>query len=212
MIQIVLSILMVTLAAATARAEIYFWTDGAGIKHFSNITAPPATPPSKIVKETKPQPLAKAMTLSGRRFKVLAVYDGDSIKVKGSNLTLMVRLAGIDAPETGHGKIPGQPFSQKSKRRLKKLVSGQKITLKSYGIGAYNRQLAEVFTKKGVNVNLELLKAGLAEVYRGETVKGIDLGRYRKAEAAAKRGYKGIWSLGYRYQSPRAWRKQHPRK
>ncbi len=211
MAPIVLSVLMVTLATATGWAEIYSWTDPSGIKHFSNVQAPPSTPRPRIAKETRPSPKAKPVKTTGQRFKVLAVYDGDSIKVKGSNLTLMVRLVGIDAPETGHGKIPGQPFSQKSKRLLKKLVAGKKVTLKSYGIGPYNRQLAEVFTKGG-NVNLKLLKAGLAEVYRGKTAKGIDLARYRQAEAAAKRSYKGIWSLGYRYQSPRLWRKQHPRR
>jgi endonuclease YncB( thermonuclease family) len=210
MAHIVLSVLMVTLTTATGWAEIYSWTDPSGIKHFSNVQAHPSTPRPRIAKETRPK--AKAVKTTGRKFKVLAVYDGDSIKVKGSNLTLMVRLVGIDAPETGHGKNKGQPFSQQSKRLLKKLVSGKKVTLKSYGMGRYNRQLAEVFTKKSVNVNLKLLKTGLAEVYRGRTAEGIDLARYRQAEAAAKRSYKGIWSLGYRYQSPRQWRKQHPRK
>ncbi len=213
MTRIALSILMITLAAAPGRAEIYIWTDGSGIKHFSNVESSPSKTPPRIVKETRPppKPKPKTVTNTGRLYKVLTVYDGDSIKVKGSNLTLMVRLAGIDAPETGRGKIQGQPFSQESTRLLKKLVSGKKVSIKSYGTGAYNRQLAEVFAQ-GDNVNLKLLKAGLAEVYRGKIVKGIDLGPYRRAEAAAKRSYKGIWSLGYRYQSPRSWRKQHPRK
>lgn len=211
MTRIVLSLLMITLATATGRAEIYIWTDGSGIKHFSNVDSPPSKTPPRIVKETRPPPKPKPVTPTGQLYNVLTVYDGDSIKVRGSNLTFMVRLAGIDAPETGHKGLQGQPFSQESTRLLKKLVSGKKVTLKSHGTGAYNRQLAEVFTQDG-NVNLKLLKAGLAEVYRGKVVKGIDLDRYRQAEAAAKRSYKGIWSLGYRYQSPRAWRKQHPRK
>ncbi|MCP4116204.1 MAG: DUF4124 domain-containing protein [Desulfobacteraceae bacterium] len=211
MIQIVLAVLMVTLAAAPARAEIYFWTDKAGVKHFSNVHPPRSTSRPGIAKETKAKPKAKAATTPGRRFKVLAVYDGDSIKVKDAHLTLMVRLAGIDAPETGRGTLPGQPFSRESKRLLKKMVAGKTVTIKSHGMGSYNRQLAEVFVKE-VNVNLALLQAGLAEVYRGKTVKGIDRKRYRKAEADARRRLRGIWSLGSRYQSPRAWRRQHPRK
>lgn len=57
-----------------------------------------------------------------------------------------------------------------------------------------------------------MLKAGMAERYRGQLVKGLDLGQYKNAEALAKRGYRGIWNLGGNCQSPKSWKKQHPRK
>jgi endonuclease YncB( thermonuclease family) len=123
----------------------------------------------------------------------------------------MVRLVGIDAPETSYKKRPGQPFSQEARQMLSRLVAGKRITLKGYGMGAYNRQLAEVFSD-GINVNLALLTAGMAELYRGDPVKGLDLDRYKQAQASAKRAYRGVWGLGGNYQSPRTWRKQHPRK
>ena len=219
---------ILVLITTPCSGEIFSWTDGDGIKHFSNIKPPPLAATQKILEKkstesTKPLG-SKTSTKSkysggntdthntgSQLFQVIKVYDGDSMKVKGSNLTFMVRLAGIDAPETGYKKLPGQPFSQESKKMLQNLVSGKMITVKSYGTGFYNRQLAEVFAD-GINVNLAMLKAGMAERYRGEPVKGLDFEQYKNAEASAKRTYRGIWNLGGSYQSPKSWRKSHPRK
>ena len=59
----------------------------------------------------------------------------------------------------------------------------------------------------GKNVNLEMVKAGLAEVYRGKPPRGFDVGPYRTAETDAKKSGKGMWSLGDKYVSPRDWRR-----
>ena len=55
-------------------------------------------------------------------------------------------------------------------------------------------------------MNLEMVKAGLAEVYRGKPAGGLDLGPYWNAEAEAKKAGIGMWSLGDKYISPKAWR------
>ena len=55
-------------------------------------------------------------------------------------------------------------------------------------------------------MNLEMVKAGLAEVYRGRPAGGLNLGPYWKAEAEAKKAGIGMWSLGDKYISPKAWR------
>jgi endonuclease YncB( thermonuclease family) len=207
------------IAFTPCMGEIYQWTDSRGIKHFSNVTSP-VSELSRTFKE-KPfgPPKSNNTATQGAFFKVLKVYDGDSIKVAASNkgaytgsgLTFMVRLAGIDAPESKYKKRPGQPFSREAKQMLERLVAGKKVSLKSHGTGAYNRQLAEVFAD-GINVNLALVTAGMAELYRGSPIKGLDLNRYKRAQDAAKRSYRGIWTLGSSYQSPKSWRKAHPRK
>jgi endonuclease YncB( thermonuclease family) len=38
------------------------------------------------------------------QFKVTRVYDGDTIKAEGHDITIKVRLVGIDAPETSKKK------------------------------------------------------------------------------------------------------------
>jgi len=52
-----------------------------------------------------------------------------------------------------------------------------------------------------------MVKAGLAEVYRGPPASGLDLDPYWKAEEEAKKENCGMWALGDKYISPREWRK-----
>lgn len=192
-------------------ADIYYWIDNDGIKHFSNVSTSASN--IKVLKEKEELTsfFPKEIKETGN-FEVIKVYDGDSIKVKGYNLIFMVRLVGIDSPETGGKSYSGQPFSLKAKKFLEKKIAGKKIILKSYGIGGYNRQLAEVFLNEK-NINLEILKAGLAEIYKGKPAKGININRYRDAQSDAKNRHKGIWSLKPSdYKSPKQWRKEHPRK
>ncbi|MDY0374430.1 MAG: thermonuclease family protein [Desulfobacterium sp.] len=219
----IISLVLVFMAFTPCMGEIYQWTDTRGIKHFSNISPPDSGVAQKTIEQKILSPKINKETFQGPGFKVLAVYDGDSIKVeeihkntsmgpsKKTGLKLMVRLAGIDAPESGYKRRSGQPFSRKAKQMLEHLVAGKKISLKSHGMDTYNRQLAEVFVD-GINVNLALVTAGMAEIYRGYPLKGLNMDQYRRAQEEAKKAYRGIWSLGPQYQSPRAWRKAHPRK
>jgi micrococcal nuclease len=115
-------------------------------------------------------------------FKVFRVTDGDTIKVRGASGEMTIRLVGIDAPELSHKKrVPGQPVSQQAKKHLGALVLSKAISIKNYGKDKYGRTLAEVFLD-GRNINLEMVKAGLAEVYRGSPASGQDLTYYWKAE------------------------------
>lgn len=143
------------------------------------------------------------------QFKVTRVYDGDTFKVAGHDIEFKARLVGIDAPETKKGKRkPGQPYSQQAKKFLAIMVLNKTVDLKGYGYGPYNRPLCEVFVD-GINVNLELIRAGLAEVYKGDPPKGFDPATYRQAERQARQDKKGMWSLGDKYISPKQWRTIH---
>ena len=204
-------ILTFLFACAEAYADIYYWVDSKGVKHFSNISTSESN--IEVIKEKKTLTSYFPEEINGTgSFEVLKVYDGDSVKVKGYNLIFKVRLVGIDAPETGGGFYKGQPFSLKAKKFLEKRIRGKKVTLKSYGLGGYNRQLAEIFINN-TNINLEILKAGLAEIYKGKPAKGLNIKRYYQAQSLAKKKEIGIWSLNPRkYKSPKKWRKEHPRK
>ena len=140
-------------------------------------------------------------------FKVTSVHDGDSIRASGHDIQIRVRLVGIDAPELKRGKHkPGQPFSQKAKKFLTRLVLNKQVFIKGYGSDRYNRTLAVVYVGRK-NANLEMIKAGLAEAYRGKPAHGFDPSPYLTAEAQAKSQKRGMWSLGDKYISPRDWRR-----
>ena len=141
------------------------------------------------------------------QFKVVRVTDGDTIKVVNNGKASTIRLVGIDAPETSKKKNqPGQPFSRKSTKYLVNLVLNKSVEVKSYGTDRYGRTLGVVFVD-GKNVNLEMIKAGLAEVYRGKPAGGPGLGPFWKAEAEAKKAGIGMWSLADKYISPKEWRR-----
>ena len=153
-----------------------------------------------------------ALSLAGE-FKVTRVYDGDKILVVRDHTVIRkVRLVGIDAPETSQKKYqPGQPYSQQAKEYLAGLILNKKVSIINYDLDVYNRVLGVVFWK-GININLQMLRSGLAEVYRGNPPKGLDLEPYWQAEKKAKAAMRGMWSLGDKYTSPKEWRRMHREK
>lgn len=149
-----------------------------------------------------------AQGLAGQ-FKITKVYDGDTIMAEGHDIVIYVLLAGIDAPElSSEEQEPDQPYGRAAKRYLERLILNKTVEIKGYGIGAYpyNHLIGEIYVENN-NVNIAMLSKGLAEVSSGEPPSGLDIGRYKEAERAAKAGSLGMWSLGDKYISPREWRK-----
>jgi endonuclease YncB( thermonuclease family) len=141
------------------------------------------------------------------QYKSTRVVDGDTIKVANNGNQLTIRFVGIDAPETSRKKREaGQSFSQKSTKYLTSLVLNKMVEIKSYGKDRYGRTLGVVFVND-INVNLEMVKAGLAEVYWGSPAPGFDDDPYWEAEKEARQANKGMWVQGAKYVSPREWRK-----
>ncbi len=134
------------------------------------------------------------------------VYDGDTVLVITAERRRLVRLVGIDAPETPKQRgQPGQPFSQRARRHLAALIRDRCVQLETHGEDRYGRLLA-VIHLDGVNVNLEMVRQGLAEAYGGRTPDGFDRRPYAKAEAAARRSGRGMWVQGAAYRSPLEWK------
>ncbi len=141
-------------------------------------------------------------------FRLNRVLDGDTFEVIAANgKKIQIDLAGIDAPEMPGGKKKkSQPFSQKALKALSEMIVDKFFSYRACSRMANNRILAVVYSEEK-NVNLELLKAGLAEVYRGELPHDFDIEPYKAAEREAKKADQGIWSLGSVYISPKTWRR-----
>ena len=125
--------------------------------------------------------------------KVKKIQDGDTI-----NLTTgeRIRFFGIDAPET----FPhAQPYGEEAKERVKELIesNGMNVHLlavnKAGNADKYERLIRIVFVDKDVDVNLLLLREGLAWAYR-RYLKGTEFETpYVEAEEEAKREKRGLW-------------------
>jgi endonuclease YncB( thermonuclease family) len=153
--------------------------------------------------------LALPLSSFAGQFKVVRVYDGDTIKVTENGKEITIRLVGIDAPEISRKKhLPGQPFCLKAKEYLSTLILNKVVNIKFYGKDESGKSLGEIFAEK-VNINIEMINAGLAEVYRGIPAQNLEIATYRDAERKAKETAKGIWELRDQYFSPWDWREMH---
>ena len=137
-------------------------------------------------------------------FTVTRVSDGDTVTCQGYGIRFKVRLAGIDSPEKGSKKHPGQPFAEQAKKYLQNLVHNKQVTINQVGSDRYNRILGIIYLN-GKNINLEMVEQGYAEVYRGKHKQ--DIRPYREAEKRAKAKKLKIWSQD-NYISPKEWRKR----
>ena len=81
--------------------------------------------------------------------------------------------------------------------------------MKSYGADRNGRTLGEVFLLNGKNINVEMIRAGLAECYRGKPATGLDMEPYWNAEEEARKAERGMWQLGDKYVSPREYRRMN---
>jgi len=108
--------------------------------------------------------------------------------VGSAGQAITVRLACMDAPETAKS-----PYGQQARTSLQqRLPIGREVSLDSKTTDCYGRKVAEVFN--GVNINLALVKNGLAFAYR-QYLGGCDAKEHLDAEQRAGRRRVGVWQM-----------------
>ena len=132
------------------------------------------------------------------RGTVRHIFDGDTLELTSGE---KIRLLGIDTPEIGHDDRPSEPLAEPARTFLQSLAPpGTRIRLRfdRERRDRYGRLLAHVFLGDGVNVQAELLEAGLATTL---VVPPNEWNHfcYERVERAARRDRRGIWRLE-RYQ------------
>ncbi len=142
------------------------------------------------------------------KYLVVNCHDGDTCRLQSKdNISIKVRLIGIDAPEVTFRKKEGQPFGKESKEFINQMIKGKEVTIKNYGLDIYGRNLAEIYYSNET-VNIKMVENGFAEVYKSRKDQGINYAPYDKAQEHAQKLHKGIWTLK-NYQSPSLWRQAH---
>jgi endonuclease YncB( thermonuclease family) len=81
--------------------------------------------------------------------KVVAISDGDTIRVMHNGASERIRLWGIDCPEMK------QPFGTRAKQFTGDLAFGQVVIVKVRDIDRYKRTVAEIILPDGRNLNQE---------------------------------------------------------
>lgn len=136
--------------------------------------------------------LAPAIALAGN-CKVIDISDGDTFTcLTDENEQVKVRLAEIDAPEIS------QPYGDRSKQSLYKLISSEMVKLEVQDTDRYGRSVARVKRVDGIDVNAEQIRSGAAWVYP-KYLKDKSL---LVLETEAKNRDLGIWALPASDQMP----------
>lgn len=125
--------------------------------------------------------------------KVMKVKDGDTVVVapEDGGQLYTCRLYGIDAPETDHGRKPGQSYGEESSRELKRLILGQTVEVVLTGQKTYKREVC-LIRRGDTDVNLEMVKRGYAWAYT-HYLRRPYASAYIDAENEARAKKLGLW-------------------
>ena len=106
-----------------------------------------------------------------------------------------VRLAGTSisqGPRIEAGQ--GQTYNRRAREYLTELVKNKVVDVKAYGVDKRDRILAEVYLGE-LNINLEMIRAGVAVVDRVNPPAILDLQPYFRVEEEARQAQQGVWAL-----------------
>lgn len=121
---------------------------------------------------------------SNEFLRVVGVKDGDTVVLlTAAKEEITVRLSEIDAPERK------QAFGTVSRTFLSNLIFGKEVKLVKMGTDRYGRTLGFIYLRNGTNVNLEMVKNGMAWQYEKYSKSAI----LKKAQASAKSMRVGLW-------------------
>ncbi|AGA91881.1 micrococcal nuclease-like nuclease [Thioflavicoccus mobilis 8321] len=142
-----------------------------------------------------------AANAAGTLCRVDAVRDGDSLRLVCDGETREARLYCIDAPEIGQ-----RPWGRASRHFLRRITPSE-VRIQVMDTDRYARQVVLVTSAAGgENLNLAMVRAGQAAVYR----RYCTAPRFAAAETEARRQHRGIWSHPGGHQRPWEYRHAKP--
>jgi micrococcal nuclease len=127
---------------------------------------------------------------------VQQVIDGDSlVAVSITGARLKLRLLEIKAPEIPRGRKRGESYGKEARDFLARLLEGKTLRVWIYGEGRTKEFLAVLWAET-INVNLEMVRQGLAEVRRDDHCRRDcpELEGLEEAQMQAQRARRGMWA------------------
>ena len=128
--------------------------------------------------------------------EVMAIVDGDTIRVAAGDGSERVRYTGIDAPEMARDGEPAEPFADAATERNAELLEDGRVCLERdvSDRDRFDRLLRYIWLEDGTLVNETLLREGLAHVVTFPPDVRYHESRFEPAEAEARAAGRGIWS------------------
>ncbi len=138
-------------------------------------------------------PASSDTLANGGSGRVVEIVDGDTLILEDGR---EVRLVGIQAPKLplGRRNFKTWPLADTAKSALTTLALYKTVTL-SYGgrrVDRHNRLLAHLHDEKGVWIQGELLRSGMARVYSFQDNRA-QIAEMLAMERKARAARRGIW-------------------
>lgn len=130
-------------------------------------------------------------------YLVVSVVDGDTVAVEINGEKEVLRLIGINTPETVDPRKPVECFGKEASNKAKEILTGQRVRLEADPtqgeLDKYNRLLRYVILEDGTNFNKKMIEDGYAYEntynvpYRYQT-------EFKEAEKTAREAGRGLWA------------------
>lgn len=129
------------------------------------------------------------------QYRVLQVYDGDTIEVDMNGTKEKIRLIGVDTPETHDPRKAVQCFGQAASDFTKQNFSNQAVRLEADPLSSnrdrYDRLLRYVYLGDGRLWNAEIIKQGYGFAYLSfPFTKSEEFANYQRE---ARETNRGLW-------------------
>ena len=129
-------------------------------------------------------------------YSVSEFIDGDTIAVDMNGTTEIIRMIGVDTPETHRPNTPVQCYGPQASDYTKKLIGRNKVRLQADPLNTnrdrYNRLLRYVYLPDGTLVENRLISEGFGFAYTLFPYQKIE--EFKGYETVAKAVGKGLWS------------------
>ena len=133
----------------------------------------------------------------GVYYNVTKVTDGDTIHIDMDGKDEVIRLIGINTPETVDPRRPVQCFGKEASARMKELAAGKIVRLEYDDTQSlrdvYNRLLAYVYLEDGQMINRKMVAEGYAYEYTYLNPYKYQK-EFRELQTLARTSARGLWS------------------
>lgn len=130
-------------------------------------------------------------------YPVAKVIDGDTVSVDINGKQEVIRVIGLDSPETVDPRKPVQCFGKEASDKAKQILVGKKVSLEpdppQGDKDKYNRLLRYLFLENGTNFSQLMISEGYAHEYTYNLPYKYQL-EFKAAEKLARENKKGLWA------------------
>ncbi len=129
-------------------------------------------------------------------YSVTEFIDGDTIAVDMNGTTEIIRMIGVDTPETHRPNTPVQCYGPQASDYTKKLIGRSKVRLQADPLNTnrdrYNRLLRYVYLPDGTLVENRIISEGYGFAYTLFPYQKIE--EFKGYETVAKAVGRGLWT------------------